>query len=92
MEGAFSLTGLAGAGSIPAAILCAAIPILFTALVAVKVYLLKTAKKRKDKPMKTQKRKTQNRLQNRIKTVSKSLAVVISDVGTELVSGMALLD
>ena len=78
-------------GSIPAAILCAAVPILFAALVVVKVYLLKTPKKRKDKHMKTQKRKTQNRLKTRIKAVSKPLAVVISDVGTELVSGLALL-
>jgi hypothetical protein len=90
-EGAFSLTGLTGAGSTPATILCAAILILFAALVAVKYYLLNPAKKRKDTPMKTQKRKTQNRLENRNKTVRKSLAIALWDVGTELVAGLSLL-
>jgi hypothetical protein len=73
------------------ATICAAISILFTALIAVKVFLFKTTQNRKGKPMKTRKRKTHSRLKNHNKTVRERLAVVISDVGTEIVSGLALL-
>ena len=92
MEGALSLTGLIGAGSIPATILGVAILIFFSALVALKIYLLKTETKHKEKPM-HKKISQSNCITNVEKLVLKALLTTIVDVGTEVVSGsgMALL-
>ena len=90
--GAFSLTGLMGAGSIPAAILCVGVLIFFIALVMMKIFLLKTETKKKEKTMKTQRIKNQRNRQLNIEgPVPTALLTTIWDVGTKVVSGVTLL-